>query len=83
MNDKFTSAQFHILSELMIYGGGVGLIDKDPTNDYSSTIRLPNLIPHLEMLLSLSQINPTLITEKEKGTPLIHDLARLGELYHS
>jgi len=62
MNDKSTSAQFHILSQLMIYGDGAGLIDKDPTNDYSSTIRLPNLVPRLEMLLSLSQINPTLIT---------------------
>jgi len=52
MND--TSAQFHILYQLMIYRDEAGLIGKDPTNDHSSKIRLPNLIPHLEMLLSLS-----------------------------
>jgi len=71
MNDTF--GQFYILSQLMIYRDEAGLIDKDPTSDHSSAIRLPNLIQHLEMLLSLSQTNPTLITEKKKGTPLIHD----------
>ena len=54
-----TSAQFRILSQLVIYRDEAGLVDKDPTNDHSSTIRLPNLMLHLERSLSLSQINPT------------------------
>jgi len=79
MND--TSAQFHILNQLMTYRDEAGLIGKDPTNDHSSTIRLPSLIPHLEMLLSLSN-KLNLIVEKQKGT-LNDDWSRLGELYHN
>ena len=71
MND--TSAQFHISRHPMIYRGEAGLVDKGPANDHSSIIRLPHLTQHREMSLSLSKVNPTFITEKKKGTPMIHD----------
>jgi len=40
-----TSAPLHILGQPMIYRDEAVLVDQDPANDYSSVIRLPNLIP--------------------------------------
>jgi len=54
------SAQFYILSKHMIYRNQAGLVDKDSTNDHSSTLPLRNLILHLEILLSLLPANSTL-----------------------
>jgi len=68
-----TSAQFHIASEVKMYRDEAGRVDKGPTNDCSNIIQLPNLIAHLEMPLSLTQINRTLIMINKKGTRLIHD----------